>query len=284
MEDYMDVTDTMGVRLLDRKKMEDMWQTQRRHLHCIQDPLGVQLYRRVGQVTRGGVVLPVYRCARGSTSLESFHLHLNPFIPGTSASALHFQAYLLERLESLGPAAVLGYHHVVNLANSLVDLRHQAFVTQQRVDSIVALWEKLPESDFCFPGQGSGPSSCPSVSRLVGFTWPFRPSLASGTNARKKKQEQDVLCLSVGQSNTPMVAPEPLPPALSKLLERRTDGHPAFDFNIQQDVSGQAFQRVQGQPPLLPGETLTCSGLEGDVASATNATPVLAGPQTTAWQ
>ncbi|XP_035390281.1 uncharacterized protein LOC118242582 [Electrophorus electricus] len=321
LEDYMDVTDTMGISLLDREKMEDIWQTQRRHLHCILDPPGVQLYRRVGQVTGGGVVLPVYRCARGSTSLELFHLHLNRFVPGTSASALHFQAYLLEGMvrwnedraaaavegsdptqvcysgqlqhcanqlsqqllglqlaedytrpgeytgeligveylysqtgvvlqedlgrdpdvpdgisdedlpeledegfedvdvgfdefadptcsehsleplpplhraaveprtpaassrtrpdpaessasgmtketvpdcqvatqtqalcgdeedESLGPDGVPGYHHVVNLADSLVDLRHQAFVTQQRVDSIVALWDKLPESD-----------------------------------------------------------------------------------------------------------------------------------------
>ncbi|XP_035384065.1 uncharacterized protein LOC118241707 [Electrophorus electricus] len=93
-----ELTDTMGIRLLDRKKMEDIWQTQRHHLHCIQDPPGVQLYRRVRQVTRGGLVLPVYLCACSSTSLESFHLHLNPFIPGTSASALHFQSYLLERL------------------------------------------------------------------------------------------------------------------------------------------------------------------------------------------
>ncbi|XP_044023682.1 uncharacterized protein LOC122862327 [Siniperca chuatsi] len=33
-----------------------------------------------GRLTKGGVSLPVYRCARGSTSLESFHLHR--FIPG----------------------------------------------------------------------------------------------------------------------------------------------------------------------------------------------------------
>ncbi|XP_047208710.1 uncharacterized protein LOC124859879 isoform X2 [Girardinichthys multiradiatus] len=53
---------------------------------------------RTGQVTKGGVVLPVYHCARGSASLESFHLHLNRFIPGTSASGCHFQMYLLEGL------------------------------------------------------------------------------------------------------------------------------------------------------------------------------------------
>ncbi|XP_035384060.1 uncharacterized protein LOC118241703 [Electrophorus electricus] len=192
--------------------------------------------------------------------------------------------HLHHAAESLGPAAVLGYHHVVNLANSLVDLRHQAFVTQQRVDSIVALWEKLPETTSLDKAVGLPrvPASAALLASPGGQT--ITGIRVNRTNARKKKQEQDVLCLSVGQSNTPMVAPEPLPPALSKLLERRTDGHPAFDFNIQQDVSGQAFQRVQGQPPLLPGETLTCSGLEGDVASATNATPVLAGPQTTAWQ
>ncbi|XP_016305120.1 uncharacterized protein LOC107660364 [Sinocyclocheilus anshuiensis] len=37
-------------------------------------------------------------CARGSTSLESFHLHLNRFIPGTLASDTFFQAYLLDGL------------------------------------------------------------------------------------------------------------------------------------------------------------------------------------------
>ncbi|KAK1793681.1 hypothetical protein P4O66_012043, partial [Electrophorus voltai] len=235
--------------------------------------------------------------------------------------------------ESLGPDGVPGYHHVVNLADSLVDLRHQAFVTQQRVDSIIALWDKRPESDT---------GSWPSVSRLVedvclalcrlhlaGQTiagtrvnrWAAvmrdygvirdvvlgSPGLVTRTriqlfelnqrtltqwyNARKKKQEQDVLHLSVGQSSTPMVAPEPLPPALNKLPERPTHGHPAFDFNIQQDASGQAFQRVRGQPPLPPGETLTSSGLEGDAASATAATPAApaapAGPKvplTTAWR
>ncbi|MED6282288.1 hypothetical protein CHARACLAT_030523 [Characodon lateralis] len=58
----------------------------------------VQMYTRTGHVTKGGVVLLVYLCARGSTSLESFHQHLNRFIPGTSASGCHFQMYLLEGL------------------------------------------------------------------------------------------------------------------------------------------------------------------------------------------
>ena len=38
----------------------------------------------------------MWQCAHGSTSLESFHLHLARFIPGTSANAVNFQAYLME--------------------------------------------------------------------------------------------------------------------------------------------------------------------------------------------
>ena len=39
-------------------------------------------YTKTGEVVKGGVTLPIFCCARGSTSLESFHLHLNHFIPG----------------------------------------------------------------------------------------------------------------------------------------------------------------------------------------------------------
>ncbi|XP_056120618.1 uncharacterized protein LOC130097702 [Rhinichthys klamathensis goyatoka] len=90
--------DTLGIPLLDPVRIRAIWQEQRRHLECIQDPPSVQLYTQTGTITKGGVILPVYRCARGSTSLESFHLHLNRFIPGTSASGMHFQAFLLDGL------------------------------------------------------------------------------------------------------------------------------------------------------------------------------------------
>ncbi|KAF1393394.1 hypothetical protein PFLUV_G00015170 [Perca fluviatilis] len=106
------MTDTMGVPLIDRARMEEIWSTQRRHLDCIQDPEGVELYAQTGELTKGGVKLPVFRCGRGSTSLESFHLHLCRFIPGQSASDVHFQVYLLEGLvrwnENRGRAAVEG--------------------------------------------------------------------------------------------------------------------------------------------------------------------------------
>lgn len=88
-------TDLLGVPLLS-EEMQAIWQEQRNHIKCIQDPDGVQLYTITGRMTKGGVVLPILRCARGSTSLECFHLHLARFIPGTSASALNYQAYLLD--------------------------------------------------------------------------------------------------------------------------------------------------------------------------------------------
>ncbi|KAG7500103.1 hypothetical protein JOB18_008713 [Solea senegalensis] len=112
LDAFWDMTDTMGVPLIDRARMEEIWSAQRRHLDCIQDPEGVELYTKTGELTKGGVRLPVYRCARGSTSLESFHLHQCRFIPGTSASDVHFQVYLLEGLvrwnEDRGRAAVEG--------------------------------------------------------------------------------------------------------------------------------------------------------------------------------
>ncbi|KAM9723716.1 uncharacterized protein ACNS7B_019020 [Menidia menidia] len=74
--------DSLGVPLFDQERMEHIWQVQKKHVKCIQDPPGVALYTKTGELTKGGVRLQVLRCARGSTSLESFHLHLNRFIPG----------------------------------------------------------------------------------------------------------------------------------------------------------------------------------------------------------
>ncbi|XP_077088783.1 uncharacterized protein LOC143740659 [Siphateles boraxobius] len=464
----------MGVRALDQERMQEIWLTQQRHIKCIQDPPGVQLYRKVGEVTKGGVILPLYRCARGTTSLESFHLHLKRFVPGTSASVLHFQVYLLEGLvqwneargvaaveggsresicyggqmqqylnvlseqllgfkmvqdytspgeyteligveylysksnraleedsadpdipdglqdedqegdpegdegfedlsfdvpvefmelnckplqaihqqtvalqppglssaemgpaecviisfdaqvESVGPDGQGGYQHVVKLANSLVDLRHQGFVTQDKVDEIVALWDSLSEHDKgpliypprhrdrvlkgrfkvshsatsvtpgieslkrCFLGEGSGPAQWPNASHLVeaiclalcriypaGQTiarvrvnrWAallraYRmirdvvldsPGIMARTklklfelnqltlsqwhNARKKRQEKEVLQQNIQPFSAPLVASEHLPPMLSKLTKPVQHVHSAFVFAINEDAS-----------------------------------------------
>jgi len=78
--------DTTGVPLLDKTRIWDIWDNQKQHIPCIQDPEGVQLYTKTGVLTKGGVQLPTYRCARGSTSLESFHLHIDKFILGNDIS------------------------------------------------------------------------------------------------------------------------------------------------------------------------------------------------------
>lgn len=75
--------DTMGVPLFHSERIWEIWRVQKCHIPCLQDP-DVQLYIKTGTLKKGGIELPVYRCARGSTSLESFHLHLQRFIPGTS--------------------------------------------------------------------------------------------------------------------------------------------------------------------------------------------------------
>ncbi|XP_072233545.1 uncharacterized protein [Leuresthes tenuis] len=90
--------DTLGGPLLNHERIQQIWQEQRKHVGCIQDPEDFPLYIKTGTLKKGGVELCCYRCARGSTSLESFHLHLKRFIPGTSASDAHFQAYLLKGL------------------------------------------------------------------------------------------------------------------------------------------------------------------------------------------
>ena len=75
-------TDVLGVPLFRQEMMSDIWPQQRKHVHCIQDPPEKPLYAISGYSKKGGKPLPLYRCARGTTSLESFHLHLARFIPG----------------------------------------------------------------------------------------------------------------------------------------------------------------------------------------------------------
>ncbi|XP_039670285.1 uncharacterized protein LOC120567393 [Perca fluviatilis] len=106
--------------------MTEIWKAQKKHLCCLQDPPGVQLYMQTGTLQKGGRTLPTYRCARGSTSLESFHLHMNRFIPGTLAGATFFQAYLVDGLarwnEDMGMA----------LAEEVIGRRVLAYTPPQR--------------------------------------------------------------------------------------------------------------------------------------------------------
>ena len=76
--------------------MKTIWTEQLKHVSCIKNPPGVELYTITGHLRKGGVMLAVYRYACSSSSLESFHLHLTSFVPGSSAGAVNFQAYILD--------------------------------------------------------------------------------------------------------------------------------------------------------------------------------------------
>lgn len=84
----MGSTDSLGVPLF-RDEVLDIWHIEKRHIICLQDPSNVKLYTKTGEISKGGVVLPTYRCARGTTSLESLHNHLKNFIPGLILYAKH---------------------------------------------------------------------------------------------------------------------------------------------------------------------------------------------------
>lgn len=78
---FIGATDTLGVELL-RDDALEVWNVEKKHVSCLQDPEGLLLYTNVGQLTKGDILLPVYRCGRGTTSLESYHHHAVHFIPG----------------------------------------------------------------------------------------------------------------------------------------------------------------------------------------------------------
>ena len=82
-------TDSSGEPVLSNK-MVTIWEEEKKHVECIQDPDGIILYTITGHISKGGVELPVFWCARGTTSLESFHLHLAGYVNiETNVAFLH---------------------------------------------------------------------------------------------------------------------------------------------------------------------------------------------------
>ncbi|XP_016115196.1 uncharacterized protein [Sinocyclocheilus grahami] len=253
LEAFKDARETMGIPLMDQERMDVIWDTQRRHLPCIQDPPGVQLYTQTGSVTKGGLTLPVYRCARGSTSLESFHNHLNRFIPGTSANLENFQAYLLEGLERWNEdraAAAVTHNAPLSLRCYSGSLQHSLNELSQRLLGCSLV------QDYSKPGQYTG--------GLIGVeylcsqqSWEFRenfgrdPDVPDGIPADlgdiedegfgDEAEEQDhtisplslvstkeAICLS-RDSPSPSQSSQDLPPEPQEDVCRGPDGTPGFD-------------------------------------------------------
>ncbi|CAL8311585.1 unnamed protein product [Lota lota] len=91
LDSFAGLTDTMGVPLIDEARMAQIWITQGHHLVCILDT--------PGELTGWGVRLP---CLSLRQRLDVPGVVSPPPVPlhfvCTSASALHFQVYLLEGL------------------------------------------------------------------------------------------------------------------------------------------------------------------------------------------
>ena len=75
--------------------MREIWAVQSKHVPCIQDPSDASLYVQTGSLVKWGYTLPTYRCARGSTSLESFHLPFSRLILGQYFITLRERNYNL---------------------------------------------------------------------------------------------------------------------------------------------------------------------------------------------
>lgn len=83
LDSMWQLVDGTGLHLINHERMSQVWEVQQKHLACIQDPPGVQLYTNIGSgLEKGDKALEELRCSRGSSSLESL----------ISTSVLSFQA------------------------------------------------------------------------------------------------------------------------------------------------------------------------------------------------
>ena len=79
----------------DEAAIDQVRAAQQKHLECVQDPPGMNMYTLTKHVQRNGVSLPNYTTLQGSNSLEGFHAFLPSMIPGPQCAAVPFQVYLL---------------------------------------------------------------------------------------------------------------------------------------------------------------------------------------------
>ncbi len=115
----------------DAAAIDHVWENQQKHLECIQDPPGRDMYTVTKYITRNGVRLPYYSTVRGSNSLEGFHSFLLRMIPGPHCAAVPFQVYLLSGIarwnsdrESASVNGQKGRKHMVYMS-PLIDRLNQ---------------------------------------------------------------------------------------------------------------------------------------------------------------
>ena len=75
--------------------IDEVWAKQCKHLECIQDPPGMNMYSVVKYVNCNGISLPKYKSIRGNCISDKFNLFLQKDIPGTVCTVDEFQVYLI---------------------------------------------------------------------------------------------------------------------------------------------------------------------------------------------
>ena len=142
--------------------MVTIWEEEKKHVKCIQSPDGIMLFTNTGHITKGGVELPVFWYACGTTSLDSVHLHqagyadvgINVFtciiifvrfISGssTSLSDVHYQGFLLEGLSRWNQAQVLvaTQHHDCQLRSFNLQLASKVELTLLLLHQLLELYQ-----------------------------------------------------------------------------------------------------------------------------------------------
>ncbi|XP_063743783.1 uncharacterized protein LOC134867272 isoform X2 [Eleginops maclovinus] len=128
--------DIDGIHLFKSAEAVDAhWENASKHLSCMQDPPGIQLYVSVKEVVLNGVRLNKYRCRRGSNSLEGLHAHLYNAVPSKRCGILPFQVYLItfavqwnSRMDSLRVAGGKGRQTTCMDARQIQRMNRQAEV------------------------------------------------------------------------------------------------------------------------------------------------------------
>jgi len=83
--------DNDGIPLFKSEAAVDAhWETASKHLSCMQDPPGLQMYVATKVVLLNGIHLNKYRCRRGSNALEGLHAHLYNAVPSQRCGIMPF--------------------------------------------------------------------------------------------------------------------------------------------------------------------------------------------------
>ncbi|MEQ2309195.1 hypothetical protein AMECASPLE_035928 [Ameca splendens] len=159
LEELLDVlmgsrgNDSLGVPLFDQERMEHISQVQRKHVKCIQDPLGVALYMNPDSEDSARLVEEhdalVNEEDEGFSELSADPTVLDMEVSPSTSSMLSEAGDTSNETMAVDDQNVPGYQHVDRLAEYLVELREQISLclNNLQADSITELWLRLDDEE-----------------------------------------------------------------------------------------------------------------------------------------